>query len=136
MSLQTALHVLFVDGRLEALFLAIALDFVLGTIAAVTSGTFRLSYIADTLRNDVLGKALPFAALYVGWKLAPNSNILVSFINLEVIVDGAFSVAMLALAGSVLSSVKELGLLRNLTDSLAGPDPVTPITPPPPPPAG
>lgn len=133
MTLQAAIQALFGDNRLESIFAITVLDFVLGVFVALRAGTFRLSYISDTLKSDVLGKVLPFSALYIGWKLTPGAQVLVSFVDLEVLVDGAFALVVAALVGSLLASLKELGLFSGLTDQIAGPDPATPpeVKPPP-----
>lgn len=121
----------FVDDPTVRLIAALwVLDFLLGTFAAVKGGVFRLSYFADTFRNDVLGKILPY---YTLWAALHVTGIDWSVGGLDVIEESAGAVVIAALIGSVLSSLKDLGLGQQMPDTLAGPDPETdgPSVPPP-----
>lgn len=99
------------------------LDFLLGLFAAFKAGTFRLSYVADTFRNDVMGKILPY---YTLWAALHLTGFDFSLAGLDVLEEGAGAIVIAALAGSVLASLKELGLLGAAPEAIAGPDPATP----------
>lgn len=119
-------HAFFNDQRVQIALLVLILDFALGVIAAVAGGKFRLSYVGDTLRTDVLGKVLPFFVLYAGYLYAGSADIVIPGLDLEVLMNAAWVVVLGALGGSVLNSVRDLGLLGSAPDAVAGPDPTTP----------
>lgn len=130
--METLLHDFWNDSRVQIVLLLIILDLGLGVIAAALSKTqaFRLSFVADFLRNDVLGKVLPFFLLYGGYVYASGADIVIPGLDMEVIMDGAWVVVLAALVGSLLGSLKDLGLLGNTADEIAGPDPTSPAVPP------
>lgn len=102
------------------------LDFLLGLFSGVKAGEFRLSYIADTFRNDVIGKILPY---YTLWAALHITGIDWSVGGLDVIEESAGAVVIAAFVGSVLNSLRELGLAKTMPDTIAGPDPATPAPP-------
>lgn len=124
--MQSFIHAFFADTRVQILFLLIALDLALGVVAALMAKDFRLVYVADFLRNDVLGKVVPFGVFYAGYKYAKNEDIIIPGVDLEVLMNGAWGIVLLALSGSLLGSLKGLGLLSAAPDAVAGPDPGTP----------
>lgn len=130
------LHAFFEDTRVQISLLLLVLDFVLGTIAVFVDKTqgFRLSYWADTLRNDVLGKVLPFFVLYGGYKYASGADLVIPGLDMEVLMNGAWGVLTLALTGSILKSLSDIGLgkAQETAPQIAGSDPVTPTVPAPP----
>lgn len=128
------LHRFFEDSRTQIALLLVLLDLVLGLVASVAVGSFRLSYIADFLRNDVLQKVVPFFVLYGGFLYAKNADIVIPGVDLEVIMNGAWVIVLAALGGSLLNSLRDLGLFTGVADAIAGPDPGTPIADPPAPP--
>lgn len=103
----------------------VVLDFVLGVAASIKLGAFRLSYIADFMRNDVVGKLLPLYAVWAVTHLVGDFQVG----GLELIEESTAAVAIGALSGSVLNSLRDLGLLGNLRDEVAGPDPSAPDPP-------
>jgi len=108
------------DPTVRLIGALVVLDFVLGTLAALKAGTFRLSYFADVFRNDVLGKVLPYYAL---WGALHVSGIDWSVGGFDVVEESTGAIVIGALGGSVLNSLRDMGLLGNTTDTLAGPDP-------------
>ena len=52
-------HSFFADDRVETLLVLIALDLALGVIVSVKNKNFRLSFVVDFARNDLLGKVAP-----------------------------------------------------------------------------
>lgn len=107
-----------------------ALDFLMGLYAGIKKGEFRLSYIADTFRNDVIGKILPY---YTLWAALHLTGIDFSIAGLDVVEETAGAVIIAAFVGSILKSVSDLGIAKSLPDTLAGPDPATPPVVPTPP---
>lgn len=123
--MNVLLHRFFDDTRVQIALLLIILDLGLGIVAAFKKGNFRLSYIADTLKADVLWRIFPFFLLYGGYVFAKNADIVIPGLDMEVLMNGAWALVLLAMTGSILSSIKDLGLLgsENLPDEVAGPEP-------------
>lgn len=135
MGIGNLLHAFFEDTRVQIALLVLILDFVLGVIAAFVDDTqgFRLSYIADTLRTDVLGKMVPFFVLYGGYKYAASADLVIPGFDMEIIMNGSWAVVLLAFTGSILKSLSDLGLFSaSSAPQLAGSDPTTPTVPAPP----
>ena len=138
MTLSQALAQFWSDGYLKAALILILVDFVLGVAAALKTGAFRLSYIADFARNDLAFKLGPWLALYIGAALAPNSSLGGTGIDLGTAAGAAYAAIVLAWTGSILNSLTELGLptgALHLRRALAGSEnePLGPEAPPPPP---
>jgi glycerol-3-phosphate acyltransferase PlsY len=134
MGVGNLMHAFFNDERVQIAFLILILDFVLGTIAALVDKTqgFRLSYLGDTLRSDVLGKMLPFFVLYGGYKYASSADLVIPGLDMEVLMNAAWVIVLAAFGGSILNSLKDLGLGAGLPPQVNGDDPVTPTVPAPP----
>lgn len=130
MGIGNLLHAFFEDQRTQIALLILILDFVLGVVAALVDKTqgFRLSYIADSLRTDVLGKMIPFFVLYGGYKYANSADLVIPGLDMEVLMNAAWVVVLGAFGGSILKSLNDLGL--GLPTIIAGGDPVTPTVPP------
>lgn len=100
------------DGKVDWLVLLIVLDFLLGVFVAVKARTFRLSYIADFLRKDVIFKLGGYLVLYAAAVYAGEAEILgIPEFDPGLIAGGAYVVVVGAMVGSILNSVSELGLL-------------------------
>lgn len=133
MDIGELLRSFFVDDRFEIVALALILEFALGVAAAVKLKQFRLSYLADIFRNDILGKVLPWGVLYAGYKYAGEHDLIIPGVDLELLMNGAWGIVMLALGGSILKSITDLGLSApegtklTLKDAVAGSDPETPM---------
>ena len=110
MNLGSLLHQFFADGKVYAACAAIVLDFLLGVLAAFKLGTFRLSYVSDFLRNDVLFKLVPYFVLYSAAVVAGNTQIIIPGLDVGDAAGAAYVVAMAAWAGSIISSLAQLGL--------------------------
>ena len=136
MGIGNLLHAFFEDTRVQIALLILVLDFVLGTVAALVDNTqgFRLSYWSDTLRTDVLGKVVPFFVLYGGYKYANSADLVIPGLDMEVVMNAAWAVMLAAIVGSILNSLKDLGLFG--TDGgppqITGDDVTTPTVPAPP----
>lgn len=118
-------HAFFADDRVETLLVLIALDLALGVIVSLKAGNFRLSFVADFARNDLLGKVAPFAVIYAGYLYARNVDIVIPGVDMEVVMNGVWVITLGALVGSLLGSIKDLGLSA-LPETVAGSDPATP----------
>lgn len=121
-------HAFFNDTRVQVMLLLVALDLLLGVAAALKNKDFRLSFVADFARNDLLGKVAPFAVIYAGYKFANSADIVIPGVDMEMIMNAMWAIVLAALVGSLLGSLKEFGV--NLPDAIAGPDPATPVIPP------
>jgi hypothetical protein len=119
-------HAFFNDTRTQIVLLLVALDLILGTVASLKVGNFRLSFVADFARNDILGKVVPFGVLYAGYKYASGADIVIPGVDMQVVTDAAWAVVLAALGGSLLGSLKDLGLLSQAPDMVAGSDPASP----------
>jgi len=118
-------HAFFEDVRVQTLLVLIALDLALGVIASVKLGNFRLSFVGDFARNDLLGKVAPFAVIYAGYIYARNVDLVIPGVDMEVVMNGVWAIVLAALVGSLLGSLKDLGL-QQLPAPIAGDDPATP----------
>lgn len=103
------------DAQLQAALVLIAADVILGVLAAVKDKTFRLVRIADTLRDDVLGKVLPWLAVFALSKVSSADVLGVDFGAAATIAWGG---VVLALGASIAGSLKDLGV--NLPEPIAG----------------
>jgi hypothetical protein len=114
------------DPTVRVIAVLWVLDFLLGLFAGIKAGEFRLSYIADTFRNDVIGKILPY---YTVWAAVHVTGIDWSIGGLDVVEETAGALVIAAFLGSALNSLRDLGLGKSLPDTIAGPDPATPSPP-------
>lgn len=97
------------DTQLQAVALLIAADFIFGILAALKANVFRLTYVANLARNDVLGKVVPWFFIFAFAK-ASNSADIVGPIDWSHANDAVFGLVTLALGGSILKSLSDLGV--------------------------
>src|SRR4051794_40370510 len=116
------------DAQLQTLLVVIALDVVLGVLASFRLGTFRLAYLANFARNDLLGKVVPFLILDAAAQVAGGLNIIVSGLDLTNIAHGVFVLLTAAMIGSILGSLRDLGLASTIPAAL-GSATATPVGP-------
>lgn len=116
------------DPTVRLIAVLVALDFALGVLAAFYTKTFRLSFLADVFRNDVLGKVLPY---YVLWAALHISGIDWSVGGFDVVEEAAGATIILALTGSVLNSLRDFGLAKDASPEINGADPGSPVVEPP-----
>jgi hypothetical protein len=117
---------LFVHDKQSQTILALILvDLILGVAAALKLGTFRLAYLANFARNDVLGKVAPFLVISAAADVAGGVNIVIPGLDLKNMATGMFVGISAAMVGSILSSLKDL-------TGAALPEAVAGHTPPPP----
>lgn len=88
MTLSQLIHLFAEDDKVRAIALLVLLDFVLGVIAALRLGDFRLGRVADFLRDDVLFKVVPYFALWAAARAAGDLQI--PGTDLGAITTGAF----------------------------------------------
>lgn len=108
-SLVHAIVAFFSDAKFATVAALIVVDFVLGIAAAFRLGTFRLSYVSDFLRNDLLNKVVPWGVVYIADKLSHGAT-LVAGIDLGDAAMALWVVMVAALGGSILSSLAHLGV--------------------------
>lgn len=116
MSIVEVLQSFARDTQVHAAIVLIVADVVFGVLAAVKLHAFRLVRIADTLRDDVLGKVAPWLALFA---LGKVSNADVAGIDFGTVADVAWGGVVIAITGSILGSLKDMGV--NLPEPVAGP---------------
>lgn len=107
MSITDIINSFVHDTQLKAVAILIAADLVFGTVAALKTGTFKFQLVSNFLKDDVLGKVLPWVALFAFGKVSTASVAGIDFGN---IADGAFVLATAALVGSLVTSLQDLGL--------------------------
>ena len=109
------------DPTVVALAVLVALDVILGVSAAIKVGAFKFVIVSDFLRADVLGKLVPYYAVWAAVHIGGD----VEFGDFGVIEETVGALAIAAVGASVLNSLKEFGLSR-LPDTVAADDPTTP----------
>ncbi len=116
------------DPTVRLLAALVALDVLLGVIAAVFNKEqhFRLVYVADFLRADVLGKLLPYFGVWAAVHLTGD----VRLGEFGVIEESVGALAIAAVGASILKSLTDLGLAKRapaaLKSVVASTDPTTP----------
>lgn len=108
--LNVWLRTFALDDKVHILLLLALADFVFGVAAALKLGTFRLSYVADFLRNDILQKLVPYFALYALALVAGGTDIVIPGLDFGVVAGAAYVGFVAAMVASVLNSFMELGL--------------------------
>lgn len=116
MTIQQVVQEFANDKQLHAVIVLIALDLVVGVIAAVKTGSFAFSKIAAFLKDDVLGKVLPWFAVFATAKFAPSVDVL--GVDLNQIQTGLWVAVAAALAFSLASSLNDLGLGKDLPKAI------------------
>lgn len=98
------------DTKSHILLALFVVDFILGVSAAVfVTKSFRMSYVADILRRDVLGKLVPYFGLYALALIAGNEEFVpIPGADFGLLAGLAFSIFLLAMVGSILNSLHEL----------------------------
>lgn len=124
MTFSEALRAYFTSDQVGIALLLIALDFVLGVCAALKIGTFRLAYLADFGRNDIAFKLVPWAAVDIGARIAQSQGWAFSAggidIDLAFAADAFFAIVVAAWVGSIVSSLKALGVPIPLPKAITG----------------
>lgn len=103
------------DKQLQAVLILIVLDVILGIIAAVKKNEFAFTKVAGFLKDDVLGKVVPWFAVFAAAKFAPDVDVL--GIDLNQVQTVFWAAVVVALVASLASSAADLGV--SLPRSLA-----------------
>lgn len=98
------------DWQFKTALLLVVADFLFGVLAAFKTNTFSLSRVADTLKDDLLWKVVPYASLAILAEIAANQDIIIPGLDFSVLADAAWGILILAMVPSLLSSLSELGL--------------------------
>lgn len=96
------------DKQLQAVLVLIVLDIILGVIASIKLGTFAFTKVAAFLKDDVLGKVVPWFAVFAAAKFAPDVDVL--GIDLNQIQTVFWAAVVVALVASLASSASDLGV--------------------------
>lgn len=106
------------DPGIRLAAVLVALDFVLGVAAAIAARTFRFGWLADFLRRDILQKLVPYFAVWAAVRLGGD----IELGGIGAIEETVNAAVVLALGGSILNSLRDLGVLRGAPDEIAGSD--------------
>lgn len=117
MDITTILSQFAHDSQVGVVVSLIIADIVLGVGAAVKTNTFRLAYLSNFARNDLLGKVFPWFVVFA-LDHASKSATIVGPIDWSQANTVAFGAVTLAMTGSILSSLADFGI--NLPTPLAG----------------
>jgi hypothetical protein len=96
------------DAQLKLVVVLIVADFIFGVGAALKLKTFNASYVATFARDDLLGKVVPWFALFAFGKVA--NGVALGPVGFGALADSTFVLVTGALVASVFSSLKELGV--------------------------
>lgn len=116
------------DPTVVALAALVGLDVILGITSALVRKTFKLVLIADFLRADVLGKLVPYYAVWAAVHVTGD----IDLGEFGVIEETSGALAIAAVGASILNSLNELRLRQpaqpemSATEVLASDDPTTP----------
>ena len=92
---------LFGTTQVQWILILVAVDVVLGIVAALMKKNFRLGKLANFMVKPVLGYVLGFAVLEMVAQALPS---------LALVVTVAFILIVLALVGSILNNLGKMGL--------------------------
>lgn len=110
MTFGQLLHQFFADDKLKIALVLVFIDFVLGVTAAVKLGTFRLAYISDLARNDVLFKLVPWFVVYAGALVAGQQSIVINGVTIGTAAGALYALVVAAIGASIANSLLQLGL--------------------------
>lgn len=94
------------DPGVRLLTTLVALNFILGVLSSLARRTFRLAYLGDFLRADVLGKLFPYFAIWAAVRVGGD----VELGGVGAIEESTLALMIAALSGSLLNSIDELRL--------------------------
>ena len=98
---MTELIVLLGTSQIKCIVTLIAVDVVLGVIAALLKKDFRMGKLAQFMLKPVVGYVFGFAVLEMVAQALPS---------LEMVTSTAYILIVLALIGSILSNLAKMGL--------------------------
>ena len=110
MEIYMAQFIALVDGtKLLVLMALIAVNFILGLAVSIKTGTFRLKAIADFMVSRVLPYILGYFAVGIMAVVEPSWQVAVTI---------TWGLIIIALVGSVIANLKEIGI--NVPDVIGG----------------
>ena len=119
MTLDALLREFSDDPGIRLAVTLVLLDFVLGVSAAVKVGTFRLCWLPDFLRSDVLFKLVPYFGVWAAVRIGGDLSVL----GIGAIEETVGLAIIGAIGASILNSLRDLGFLKKSTpDEIAGSD--------------
>jgi len=92
---------LFGTSQIKWILILIIVDVILGIIAALVKKNFRLGKLAGFMKKGVLAYVFGFAVLEAVGSVLPS---------FRMILTGAYFLILLALLGSILNNLGEIGL--------------------------
>lgn len=98
---MSELTLLLGTSQVQWIITLIAVDVVLGIIAALVKKDFRLGKVAGFMVKPILGYVFGFAILVLAVQLLPA---------LSVVAAAAYYLIILALIGSILANLAKMGL--------------------------
>lgn len=98
---MTELIALFGTSQIQCIVILIMIDVVLGIIAALVKGNFRLGKLAKFMVKPVLGYVLGFVVLQI---------VVLALPSLIIVAQMAYVLVVLALVGSVFNNLAKMGL--------------------------
>lgn len=98
------------DNKVHIALILVLVDLVLGVAVAVKLGTFRLSYLSDFLRNDILGKLVPYFVFYVLALIAGGTDIVIPGFDFGFLAGTAYVTLVAAMSGSIIASLRAFGM--------------------------
>lgn len=103
-------HTFIRDEKVLVILLLVAIDFVLGVLAAVKTKTFKLSYVAAFAHDDLLAKVVPYFVVYAAALTAGQTDIVIPGLDLGIVAGTLFGIVVAAMVGSIYKSLRDLGL--------------------------
>jgi len=98
---MTELVALFATSQIKMIVTLIAVDVILGLIAAILKKEFRLGKVAKFMKSSVLKYVLSFAVLEL---------VAVALPSLAMVTGIAYVLVVLALISSILSNIAKMGV--------------------------
>lgn len=108
--MQAVFNAFIHDTKVHIALLLVLLDFIFGVGAAFKLGIFRMSYVMDFMKNDILFKLVPYFALFAAAEFAGNEDMVIPGLDLGLIAGAAYAGLLAAWVGSILNSLAELRL--------------------------
>lgn len=109
MTITTVLRTFFTDVKFQTALVLVFLDVILGVLAAIKMGTFKLNWFADFVKTDVLFKIVPWGAVYAAALFAGHQQLLIPWIDIGVAAGALYAAIVIAWSASIVKSLHDLG---------------------------
>lgn len=106
------------DDKVLVVLLLVAIDFVLGVLAALKTHTFKMHYVAQFAQDDILAKVVPYFVVYAGALTAGHTNIIIPGLDLGIVAGAVYVAVVAAMVASIYGSLRQLGLPAIVPSSL------------------